>query len=209
MSQLDTHLSTYDEAARMFCDLVAELSPPDLERRVSDEWIVRDLVGHALRALTTVEDYLGQPAAHPDHLSPAAYYHQAIQTIDDASVAERGRQAGQTLGEDPAQVVRAVMERVLGKLADLDEDDDPVIATRGGAMHLSAYLPTRTLELVMHSLDLAAAVRRDLMVPADPMRQTLELVTEIVLLDGRGPELARALTGRGSLPQGYSVFASR
>ncbi|MGJ6980063.1 maleylpyruvate isomerase N-terminal domain-containing protein [Aestuariimicrobium soli] len=207
MTALDTQLTTFDEAARMFADLADELTRADLVRPATDAWSVRDLLGHTLRAVLTVDDYLDLPGDQPDHLTPAGYYHQAIQTIDDASVATRGREAGEALGETPERVVREVVERVLGRLADLE--DDPVIVTRGGAMHLSAYLPTRTLELVIHSLDLAAAVGRPLMVPADPMRQTLELVTEIVLLDGRGPELARALTGRGSLPTGFSVFAAR
>lgn len=209
MNQLDSNVDIFDEAARMFAGLVEGLTASDLELPASDDWTVRDLVGHTLRALTTVEDYIGVRSQKADHLTPGAYYHQAIQTIDDASVAARGREAGAALNGDAAVVVAETLDRVMALIGDLEDGDDPVIVTRGGSMHLSAYLPTRTLELVMHSLDLAAALGRDLMVPADPMRQTLELISEIVLIDGRGPELARALTGRGALPVGYSVFAHR
>jgi uncharacterized protein (TIGR03083 family) len=213
MTQLDANLAIFEEAGRMFADLIEGLDEDQLARPATDAWSVRDLVGHTTRALTTVDDYLDQRADHPDHHTPSGYYHQAIQSIDNASIAERGREAGQALGEQPAVFVRELLEHVLDRLEALtDEGDgdhrvDPVIVTRGGSMHLSAYLPTRTLELVLHCLDLARALGLDLMVPVDPMRQTIQVLSELVLLDGHGASLARALSGRGSLPEGYSVFA--
>ena len=86
--------------------------------------------------------------------TPAAYY-VAIAELDHAAVADRGRQAGQALGENPAEFVDALAHRVL---AQVDTAGDPLIQTAAGGMRLESYLSTRTFELVVHSLDIAAAV---------------------------------------------------
>ena len=85
---------------------------------------------------------------------PAAYY-VAIADIDPA-VADRGRAAGQALGENPAEFVDALAQ---GVLAQLDTAGNPLIQTAAGGMRLESYLSTRTFELVVHSLDIAAAYR--------------------------------------------------
>jgi len=150
-----------------------------------------------------VESYLGQPVDTEDVPTPAAYY-VAIAGIDQAAVASRGVQAGQELGDDPAEFVDALAERVLLRL---DTADNPLIHTAAGGMHLASYLPTRTLELVVHSLDIAAAVPN-----IEPPQFSAEVLCEVArvaataaVLLGRGAQLMLALTGRGALGPGFSV----
>ena len=41
--------------------------------------------------------------------------------IDPAAIVERGRQAGEDLGDDPAAAVQGLVDRVLGELAGVDD----------------------------------------------------------------------------------------
>ena len=168
------------------------------------EWDLRSLVGHTSRSLITVETYLGQPADVEEVPTAAAYY-VAIADIDHAAVADRGRQAGQALGENPARVRRMrSRERVL---AQVDTAGNPLIHTAAGGMRLENYLSTRTFELVVHSLDIAAAVP-----DIEPPEFSDQLLSEVArvaataaVLRGRGVELLLALTGRATLSPGFSM----
>ena len=73
-------------------------------------------------------------------------------------------------------------------------------------MRLIDYLPSRILELTVHTLDVAKAIG----VKAEPspaaMRVTLHLMADLAVASGAGPDLAFAVTGRLSLPLGYSIL---
>ncbi len=167
------------------------------------EWNLRALVGHTSRSLVTVETYLAQPVETEEVPTSAAYY-VAIAGIDHAAVVGRGVEAGQALGENPAEFVDVLAERVL---AQVDTAGNPLIHTAAGGMHLETYLSTRTLELVVHSLDIAAAVS-----DIEPPEFSDQLLSEVArvaataaVLRGTGVELMLALTGRASLSPGFSI----
>lgn len=192
----------FTEAAKAYAALVAAIAPGQWTEPALGEWDLRALVGHTSRSLVTVETYLGQPADVEDLTSPAAYL-AAVAAIDPASVADRGRTAGAALGDDPAATVRTLVDRVVPLVAG---DDDPLISTALGGMRLRQYLPTRTFELVVHGLDIARAA--GLPVPdysAGLLTEVLALTAAAAVLGGRGPELLLALTGRTTLPPGFSV----
>src|SRR4029450_2901216 len=137
---------TFAEAARTFADLVRRIPPNRWDGPGLGEWDLRSLVGHTSRSLITVETYLGQPADREDVPSAAAYY-AALSTIDPAAVAGRGREAGRALGDDPVATLQSLVPRVL---ALVERAGNPLITTAAGGMRLRTYLPTRTLELVVH-----------------------------------------------------------
>jgi len=152
--------------------------------------------------LITVETYLSQPAKHEDVVSAAAYY-AAISTIDPAAVAGRGREAGRALGDDPVAAIQSLVTRVLGVV---ERAENPLITSAAGGVRLRTYLPTRTFELVVHGLDIAAAAN----LPAPDYGYTLlsevaEVAARAAVLQGRGLQLIRALTSRAPLPDGFSV----
>jgi uncharacterized protein (TIGR03083 family) len=194
---------TFAEAARTFTDLVRRIPADRWDGPGLGEWDLRPLVGHTSRSLITVETYLGRPADSEEVPTPAAYY-VAIAGTDHAAVAVRGREAGQTLGKNPAQFVDELRERVL---AQVDGAGNPLIQTAAGGMHLESYLSTRTFELVVHSLDIATAVP-DIEAPefSDQLLGEAARVgaTAAVLL-GRGVELLLAFTGRATLSPGFSM----
>lgn len=193
---------SFAEAAEAFALLVRAIPPDAWDGPGLGEWDLRSLVGHTSRSLITVETYLGQPANREDVPSAAAYY-AAISTVDPAAVAGRGREAGRALGDDPFATVQSLVPRVL---ALIDRAENPLITTAAGGMRLRTYLPTRTLELVVHGLDIATAVR----LPAPDyghavLSEVAEVAAGAAVLQGRGLELIRALTGRAPLPNGFSM----
>jgi uncharacterized protein (TIGR03083 family) len=194
--------ATFAEAAHAYAGLVREIPDDAWERPGLGEWTVRDLVGHTSRSLITVETYLDRPAQSEEVSGPAEYYRLAG-AVDPASVAERGREAGRALGSEPSAFVDDLVVRVLALVADAA---DPVISTALGGMRLSQYLPTRTFELVVHALDISSATRLPAPAYGDAvLNEVVTLAATAAVRQGRGSEVLRALTGRGSLPTGFSV----
>jgi uncharacterized protein (TIGR03083 family) len=168
------------------------------------EWDVRALIGHTSRSLLTVEAYLARPAQTVEIPSAADYFRATRAMAAGPAVAQRGRDAGDALGDDPASAVAEIAARVV-PLVDA-QDGGALLTTIAGGMRLEDYLPTRTFELAVHTSDLARALDEPLDVPATSAVQALRLVTELAAGDGRAGPLLLAATGRTGLPPGWSVL---
>jgi uncharacterized protein (TIGR03083 family) len=199
----DESPQAFSDAARWFVDTTALVGDrwdlPGL-----GEWDVRALVGHTSRSFTTIEAYLARPAARVDIVSPPDYYRATRPLAAGPAVAERGREAGAALGEDPAAAVAAIAARVLA-LVD-ERDGTELVTTIVGGMRLADYLPTRTFELAVHTADLATALAVPLDVPSTAARQALHIVTELAIDEGLAGPLLLAATGRSGLPAGFSLL---
>lgn len=196
-------VGAYAEAGRWFVevvDLVGDRwSAPGL-----GEWDVRSLVGHASRSFVTVETYLGQPAVEVEVDTALDYYRAARAIAAGPGVAERGVAAGLTLGDDPVAEVADVAGRVISDVTMLTGDE--LLTTIVGGMRLADYLPTRVFELAVHGCDLCRALDLPLDVPELPARQALALIGGLAAWDGVAGAALLALTGRGPLPDGFSVM---
>jgi len=168
------------------------------------EWDVRSLVGHTSRALLTVEAYVARPATAVVVPSAVAYYEATRSLAAGPDVAARGRDAGTALGADPVAAVAGIATRVLPLLDACTGAE--VIETIAGGMRLADYLPTRTLELVAHTLDIAAALGLPDDVPARPARHALALASELAVEGDLVGPLLRGALGRGPLPEGFTVL---
>jgi uncharacterized protein (TIGR03083 family) len=201
----DRSRTALEQAAAFFLATVERVEPAQWDRPGLGEWSVRDLVGHTGRAFLTVETYLGQPAAAVDLPTGADYVVTALAAHGDpAGVAQRGREAGAALGSDPTAATRVIVSRVLGLVA--AADDSRLVATPVGGMRLVDYLPTRIFELVVHTLDLAAAIGVAAEPPAAASRVALHLIGEIVVRTGKAAPVLLSLTGRGPLPAGFGTM---
>jgi uncharacterized protein (TIGR03083 family) len=190
------------EAATAYAELVAGIRPDQWADPGLGEWDLRALVGHTSRSLITVETYLGIPAANEDLSTPAAYL-AGVAAVDHSSVVDRGRAAGEALGDDPVGFIRDLIDRVLPLVAG---EDDPLITTILGGMRLRQYLPTRSFELVVHGLDIARATGQPTPdYSTGLLTEALQLAVAAAVLGGRGPELLLALTGRTALSPDFSV----
>lgn len=202
-SDWDAARRGFEEAAAFFVEVTERVGDRWTEPGLG-EWDVRSLVGHTSRSLLTVEAYLAVPAEAVDVASTVEYYRATRAIAAGPDVAERGRAAGRALGADPPAVV-AKLAATVPPLLDAT-DGTELLTTVAGGMRLADYLPTRTFELVVHTLDLAAALDLRAEPPRLPTAQALRLVADLALADGRAAPLLLAATGRTGLPSGFTVL---
>ncbi len=191
------------EATRWYQEVLAQVgdrwSDPGL-----GEWDVRALAGHTSRSLLTVETYLGQPAGAVDVASTVDYYAATRQIAAGPAVAQRGRDAGQALGEDPVAAVAQIASRVLPLVAGLGGTE--LLTTVAGGMRISDYLPTRVFELVVHTADLAVALGIPAEPPPGPAALALGLVSDLAIAGGHASTVLLATTGRTGLPTAFTLL---
>ena len=195
----------YTDAAAFFVETVAQIKGEAWSQFALGEWTVRDLAGHTNRALVTVETYLDNPAETAEMARPVAYYLRAAAALGDpAMVAARGRAAGKALGADPTATVQATAQRVLARVD--READDALLTTPVGGIRLIDYLPSRVLELTVHTADIATAVKLDGEAPTSAVSVSLHLMADLAVVRGCATPLLRSLTGRASLPPAFNVL---
>lgn len=193
MTRWDHSLRGFADAAAWFVATVGQVGDRWGEPGLG-EWDVRALVGHTSRSFLTVESYLGQPAASVDVPSATAYYVATSAIAAGPEVAQRGRDAGAALGDDPAAAVAGIAGRVVAFVG--THDGAEMLTTVAGGMRLADYLPTRTFELVVHGADLCRALGSAPTPPDSAARQALELVAALAVERGRAGDLLLAATGR-------------
>ena len=183
----------FSDAARWYVG-AARLVGDRWEQPGLGEWDVRALVGHTSRSFLTVESYLAQPAGSVAVASPTDYYVATRDLAAGPGVAQRGRDAGDALGDDPAGEVARIAARVVPLVG--EQRGTELLTTIAGGMRLADYLPTRTFELVVHGADLARALDLLLEPPDTAARQALQLVSELALERGVAGALLLTATGR-------------
>jgi uncharacterized protein (TIGR03083 family) len=185
-------LDALEHASDAFLATVRAVS--DWERPALGEWTARELVGHTLRAFTTVETYLDSPVATDVAIDNATDYYAVALTGPGvhAAVAARGHDAGRAL-TDPIGQSAAIAERVLQRVREMPGHH--VVGTPFGAIALTEYLATRTIELAVHTLDLQRALG---MPPSLPGSAT-SLCLRVLLPLADEEQLLLALTGRAAL----------
>ena len=196
--------AVYLDAARMFAGLARRIDPEAWRGPGLGGWDLRALVGHTSRSLVTVLTYIEQPA-ETEAIASARDYYALIAglDIDPTDILERGRQAGEQLGPDPASAIDELIEQVTARLDGVDEN--MLITTIGGGMRIAAYLPTRTFELAVHCLDIVAATGLELEMPESVLADATGLAVSVAVALGKGQTVLTALTGRRDLPPGFSV----
>jgi uncharacterized protein (TIGR03083 family) len=203
----------YKHAMEFFVTTVSKIHDDQWDLPGLGEWTVRDLVGHTARAMLTVAQFAApssDSSAEAEQATagiptPAAYYQRAfVGEGTNARIAERGRQTGASLGPVlPAAV--SLMSTEIASLIDTLSDDH-VFATLIGGIRLVDYLPTRTVELVVHTLDLQEATGIEGDPPRDAMLSTLHLLAELAVDTPDAGHLARLATGRDAWNGPFSVL---
>jgi uncharacterized protein (TIGR03083 family) len=201
---------TYRAAVVSFADLVSRLPEESWDQPGLGEWSVRDLVGHTVSsALRQVPTVLARPAEAVTLDSPQDYWALARSAPRDlhaaatAASSTDARETGAWLGDDAATRVGELAGQATAALAAARDDD--VVTTAAGGMRVRDWLPTRTFELVVHGMDIASAagVRFDL--APDTIAEAVTLAARTAATVGDGGPVLRALTGRATLPEHYSV----
>lgn len=199
---LESQVDLYRRAGDHAVAVAAHVRPDQWDAAALGTWSVRTLVGHLGRSFTTVVDYSARPADRLDVPDSAQYYIVIAPMLTDPDqIDARAVQAGLALGDDPLDALALLQDRAAAAL----DTDDRVIQTIAGGMRLSDYLPTRIFELGVHSVDLARAIGVPEALPPEVADSILDLSVQVARRRGDSQALLCALTGRGSLPPGYSI----
>lgn len=135
-------------------------------------WTVRDLAAHLTMAVETVSRNLGRDEPHKADLTLLDWPFATAARAGD--IADGTRELA-VAHSDLDALYAVTEERLTQSLA--DAPGDRLLAARTGAMTLADYLVTRTVELVVHTDDLNAAVP-GLDIPYD--RQALAACTRLL-----------------------------
>ena len=174
------------------------------EEHALGQWTLRDLAGHTYRSISTVVGYSEKPAPKVDVESSTQWILNVRQNANPDRVAELGRSAGLEIMDNPTMMVRGFLSMARDKVNELD--DDFILATPQGGMRLIDYLQLRIMELVIHGSDFARALGVEAKLPSNGVQVALQVLTGVAVAEGRGPDLANALTGRTALPIGYNLL---
>ncbi len=192
-------LAGFREASRWWRSMVGAIGDDRWDQAALGEWSVRELVAHTDRAYKTLIDYTQGDVKDPTILYSAAGYFRTVlaEETPHVHIAERARREA---AERPDWMAAT------DELGDLAEETvsglpgEAPVHTFVGEMVLDQYLATRIVELVVHGLDLSAAI--DLPTPPPPgaARVVLTVLLDLAGADALGA-VARLLTGRpASLP---------
>ncbi len=198
----------FQEALQGCLELVGQIDDTKWGVPALGDWDLRSLLGHTGRAMSTVEAYLLQPDSGvlPLLASPSDYFRAAKAGLSDQrAVLDRGMAAGLALGIDPKGAISELADR--GRAAILDAANEAFVTTPVGKMRLDDYLPTRTFELAVHSVDIATVLNLEIPeVLWRPIYASLDLA--IHLLDGidNAVLVLSAITGRRGIEKGFSIL---
>jgi hypothetical protein len=81
--------------------------------------------------------------------------------------------------------------------------------TPAGRIRISEYLPSRTVELTVHTSDLLQSQgvpAAEQTVPASAAAATLHVLADLAAQKGVAAPLLRAATGRAPLPAGFTLL---
>jgi uncharacterized protein (TIGR03083 family) len=195
----------FSRSASSYLELLGQIRDDQWSLPGLGVWDVRGLAGHTARAILTVENYLGQEEPGEVTIPSAEGYYTTIyaQVMDPGSVAARGVEAGEWLGDDPVGQVSAAMARTKALID--SQPDNRIVGIGGMGILLSEYLRTRVLELVVHTIDLSRATGIAHTLPEATIVDALSLASATAAERGEGEAVLLALTGRGTLPHGFSV----
>jgi hypothetical protein len=165
------------------------------------EWDLRGLLGHYLRAVRTPLLYLDLPEPDGEPLADGAAYVTAYldwRSTDpaaaDESVARRGVDELDRETTDIASLLATEATRLDDVLA--THRHDRRVTTPFGPLRLDDYMRTRSMEAVIHGLDVARAVGSDWVPPTELTADVISLLGEVANGRGTGSELLLVLAGR-------------
>lgn len=192
-------ITLFRSSAEDIADLVD--GADDLTLPALGEWDLAGLIGHYLRAIRTPLEYLTLEPPTDTPLPGAAAYLAAYlawrsenPAAADGAVAKRGRQEVDSSETDLAGLIRGDVAHLVRELE--EESPNRLIATRFGSLRLDHYMRTRTMELVIHGLDIARAIGKDWAPPPAQLLDVLALLNEIAIARETAVDLVLALSGR-------------
>lgn len=195
-------LAAFEEAAGAVEETLDGMPDDAWQRQGLGAWSVAELVAHLVRAADRPAAYLDRDPGGTEPAADRISYWQFDLEAAAPAIAERAR--GDAADRTPADLVdafrrgwRTSAERARALPA------DHLLTTLRGPMRLDEYLATRVVELVVHHMDLRAALDLPPVVPPTSGALTVEILE--ALLGSPRPRnfgrdrFIRAATGRLSV----------
>lgn len=200
----------FRSAAVSFADLIARVPAGGWDGPGLGDWTLRELAGHAAGSgLRQIPAVLASSADEITRAGSEDYWLLARAVPPEVLAAARrasdedARTNAVALEDDPAGVVGDLVglaTQALGRV-----EDDHLVETPAGGMRVRDWLPTRTFELVVHGLDIAAAAHIEMHLDPEVYAQAAAQAARAAAMAGDGPALLRALTGRAPLPPTITI----
>lgn len=199
-------LDAFEEECHAVEDTLADVPTDAWQRPGLGEWTIAELVAHLVRCVTRPDAYLdidiGETveagAGEPVMLDRVGYWRFDL-AGEAPAIAARARE--EAAGTEPALLVQRFSEGWQTSAARAGGlPPGHMLATPRGLMRLDEYVATRVLELVVHHMDLRAAL--DLPPAATPRAERLTMHVLESLLGSPRPRnfgrdrFIRAATGR-------------
>lgn len=200
-----SNVALFSQSADAYIDVLGKIGPSQWDEPGLGSWSVRSLAGHTARAILTVESYLGQEEPSDVTIPSAELYYSSIypRFTDAAAIAERGVEAGLWLGDDPVGQVSAALARTRAVVN--SQPANRIVSIGGMGILLDEYLRTRIFELVVHTIDLSRATGIRHRLPDSTIGEAAALGAAVAVTRGHGEVFLLAITGRTSLPDGFSI----
>lgn len=186
-------------ASQWWRSIVGAVPDERWDRPALGEWSVRHLVAHTSRAYRTIPEYIGGDVKDPTPIATAAEYYRIVlaEETPHVHIAERGRRDAD-LETDWVSATDRLANEVVTLVDSLPADKEMYLFV--GVMHLDQYLVTRVTELIVHGLDLAAAIDMPTEPPVEASRMVADLFFDLTQPSDLSA-IIRLLSGRpASLP---------
>lgn len=195
----DEVTAAFRQVSHWWKSLVGAIDDGVWDQAALGEWSVRELVAHTNRAYRTIPLYLEGEVKDDTWIPTAAAYYRTVlaEETPHVHIAARAKIEADQRG-DWVEATAQMAERAERLVATTAED--ATVHLFVGEMALDQYLATRVLELVVHGLDLAAAIDFPSPAPPTASRLAINLLLDLAAETDHTAVL-RMLTGRpASLP---------
>jgi uncharacterized protein (TIGR03083 family) len=175
----------FRSAAVSFADLVARVPADRWENPGLGDWTLRQLAGHATNSgLRPVPTVLATPSDEITRASSEDYWLLARAVMPDVPPVARDSSGDDSpaLEDDPAGVVGDLVGLATQALGRVEDND--LVETPAGGMRVRDWIPTRTFELVVHGLDIAAAAGVELFLSPEVYAEAAAQAARTVLPSG-------------------------
>jgi uncharacterized protein (TIGR03083 family) len=139
-------------------------------------WNVKELLGHMFRDVDRTNTALDEPPPAAADTDSVSYWRAYDPVADAPDIADRAKQIAESYGwgSELAVAWDDMWRRALARVEQAERTR--IVKTWGPALTMDEFLRTRVLEITVHGLDLADALKR----PPRATEEGLEITTEIL-----------------------------
>ena len=186
-------LETLRELWEIWAKLGSSLAPEDFGRQsLCADWTVKEVFAHHSQAVRRLDQFAGEPTARPvEHANATSFFNQFNLRPDDAGLV-RDMAKKEALDTTIPELIAEFADHGPRAIEKAHQAGDIVVQTDEGRIHIYDYVRTRTVESVIHLID----VYRPLGLPPAIPPGALDRTAEVLLNFMDRVEFIEASTGR-------------